>query len=216
MPINTIYSIMKFFYEEPKEWKGINCYKKMINANYRNKFQPEWAGFFLEFEFEKYIKNNKLESIVKFAQDKSKTGIDLDLYFSEVNCYGDLKAHSTNSHGIQGNDKSTIVEQIQTNGHVFYIVCSHDTFKDFDYDFEVTKYWNVVQNKENLLSYSKKMKNKVVLKKSIILDINGNNFSSLSVFKQGINSNGKLRKPKIMITEDKIDDFTVAEMELKS
>ena len=30
----------------------------MIKENYRNKFQPEWAGFYLEFEFEKYIKNS--------------------------------------------------------------------------------------------------------------------------------------------------------------
>ena len=214
MPMNTIYPIMKFFYDEKKEWHGKNCYEEMIKANYRNKFQPEWAGFYLEFEFEKYIKNNKLENIVDFAQDKSKNGIDLDLYFSNIKCYGDLKAHSTNSSGIQGNDRATIIKQIQENGHVFYVVCSHDTFKDSSYDFEVTKYWNTVQNKEDLLSYSKKMKNKVILKKSVILDINGNNFSSLSVFKQGINSNGKLREPKIMVSEEKIDDFIVAKMEL--
>ena len=216
MPMNTIYPVMKFFYDERKEWKGIDCYKEMINENYRNKFQPEWAGFYLEYEFEKYIKNNKLETIVDFAQDKSKNGIDLDLYFSNIKCYGDLKAHSTNSSGIQGNDRATIIKQIQTNGHVFYVVCSHDTFKDSNYDFEVTKYWNTVQKKEDLLSYSKKMKNKVVLKKSFILDINGNNFSNLSVFKQGINSNGKLREPKIMISEEKIDEFIIAKMELVS
>lgn len=214
MPMNTIYPIMKFFFDEKKEWHGKNCYDEMIKANYRNKFQPEWAGFYLEFEFEKYIKNNNLENIVDFAQDKSKNGIDLDLYFSNIKCYGDLKAHSTNSSGIQGNDRATIIKQIQENGHVFYVVCSHDTFKDSSFDFEVTKYWNTVQNKEDLLSYSKKMKNKVILKKSVILDINGNNFSSLSVFKQGINSNGKLREPKIMVSEEKIDDFIVAEMEL--
>ena len=216
MPMNTIYPVMKFFYEERKEWKGIDCYKDMIKENYRNKFQPEWAGFYLEYEFEKYIKNNKLETIVDFAQDKSKNGIDLDLFFSNIKCYGDLKAHSTNSSGIQGNDRATIIKQIQTNGHVFYVVCSHDTFKDSNYDFEVTKYWNTVQKKEDLLSYSKKMKNKVVLKKSFILDINGNNFSSLSIFKQGINSNGKLREPKIMISEEKIDEFIIAKMELVS
>lgn len=60
------------------------------------------------------------------------------------------------------------------------------------------------------------MKNKVVLRKSFILDINGNNFSSLSIFKQGINSNGKLREPKIMVSEEKIEEFIIAEMELVS
>lgn len=216
MPMNTIYPIMKFFVDTKKEWKGKTCYEEMINANYRNKFQPEWAGFYLEFEFEKYIKNNKLEKIVDFAQDKTKGGIDLDLYFSTIKCYGDLKAHSTNSSGIQGNDRATIIKQIQTNGHVFYIVCSHDTYKDSNYDFEVTKFWNTVQKKDNILSYSKKMKNRVVLRNSFILDINGKNFSSLSIFKQGINSNGKLREPKIMISEEKIEEFIVAKMELIS
>lgn len=214
MPLNTIYPIMQFFYDEKKEWKGINCYEEMIRENYRNKFQPEWAGFYLEFEFEKYIKNSKLLEKINFAQDKTKDGIDLDLYFPIINCYGDLKAHSTNSNGIQGNDRKTIINQIQNNGHVFYIVCSHDTFKDSNFDFEVTKYWNKVQNKEDLLSYSKKMKNKVLLKESFILDINGKNFSSLSIFKQGINSNGKLREPKIMISEEKMEDFIVSKMKL--
>lgn len=73
--------VRSFFDSEEKDWKGIECYQKMIAANYRNKYQPEWVGFFLEYEFEKYLKDNKLNYLITYAQDKTDGGIDLDLYF---------------------------------------------------------------------------------------------------------------------------------------
>ena len=62
------------------------------------------------------------------------------------------------------------------------------------------------------MSYSSRMKNSVSLKRCYILDINSSNKMFLSVFKQGINSNGRLRAPKIMIDHDKIDKFLIMEM----
>ncbi|MFR5586031.1 MAG: hypothetical protein ACLTLQ_21325 [[Clostridium] scindens] len=53
----------------------------MIADNYRNKYQPEWAGFYLEYRFEKYLKENSLEHLIRYEQNKKKNGIDLDLYF---------------------------------------------------------------------------------------------------------------------------------------
>ena len=91
-----------FFASRLREWHGIDCYRKMIEADYRNKFQAEWAGFFLEYEFESYINEHSLAGLVRYEQDKTKSGIDLDLYFPGIGCYGDLKAHSENSSAIQG------------------------------------------------------------------------------------------------------------------
>ncbi len=210
-------TIRDFFAKEEKEWNGVECYKKMIAANYRNKYQPEWAGFFLEYEFEKYLTENNLQYLITYAQDKTDGGIDLDLFFPSINSYGDLKAHSEESRGIQGNDRNTIfsiINRQDEKNHVYYIVCEHSTEKDSIYDYEVTKFWNTVQGKADLMSYSKRMKNRVHLKRVYILDINFENKEYLSIFRQGINSNGKPREPKIMIEQDNLPYFIMEQIDL--
>ena len=204
-----------FFSYEPKEWHGIKCYEEMIEDNYRNKFQPEWAGFYLEYEFEKYAKEHNFDVITYYAQDKKDNGIDLDLFFPTINSYGDLKAHSSTSKAVQGNDWKTVMNLLESkdfNNHLYYIVCEHDTCRDKDHKYEVTKFWNKAQNKENEMSYSNKMKNSVKLLKYYVLDINKENKCYLTKFRQGINSDGKLREPKIMIDSDDFDKFMIIEM----
>ena len=204
-----------FFQGLPKVWHGITCYEEMIAAEYKNKFQPEWVGFYLEFCFEKYLKENHLEDKIVYYQDKKEGGIDLDLYFPQIACFGDLKAHSEDSKGIQGNDWETVFSILNREGeaaHLYYIVCEHETKKDSEYDYEVTKFWNMKQNKADLFSYHKRMKNNVTLKKAYLLDINPANKEYLSMFKQGINSNGKPRPPKIMIDHENLGRFVVEEI----
>ena len=209
--------IKEFFEDEEKEWHGIECYKKMIEANYRNKYQPEWVGFFLEYEFEKYLSNKNLKYLITYAQDKKVGGVDLDLFFPTIESYGDLKAHSEDSRGIQGNDWDTIwriINKQDEKSHVYYIVCEHSTEKDSYHDYEVTKFWNTMQKKTNIMSYSTRMKNNVRLKRVYVLDINYSNKEYLTMFKQGINSNGKPRAPKIMIEQDKLKYFIVEQINL--
>lgn len=213
-PKKTEEKIEQFFGEEDTEWYGIDCYTKMINSNYRNKYQPEWAGFYLEYEFEGFILREGLSSIIRCAQDKSDGGIDLDLYFPDIMAYGDLKAHSENSRGIQGNDWDTVFSILNSGeitNHIYYIVCEHGTIKDSERGYEVTKFWNHSQHKKDEMSYSKRMKNTVILKRWMILDINSDNKEFLTMFKQGINSDGKPRNPKIMIEHDKLSKFVIAE-----
>jgi hypothetical protein len=210
-------TITMFFQKEEKEWNGIACYQKMIRSDYRNKYQPEWVGFFLEYEFEKYLSENQLHNLITYAQDKKAGGIDLDLYFPTLEVYGDLKAHSEESRGIQGNDWDTvfsIINQHDEKGHIYYIVCEHSTEKDSLHDYEVTKFWNTAQHKSNLMSYSARMKHHVKLKKVYLLDINYNNRQYLTTFRQGINSNGKPRAPKIMIEQDNLSHFVIEELSL--
>lgn len=207
--------LKKFFADVEKHWHGIKCYREMIDAEYKNKYQPEWVGFYLEFCFEKYLKENNLEARITYYQDKKDGGVDLDLYFPEIACYGDLKAHSDASRGIQGNDWDTIFSILNRNdetSHIYYIICEHATQKDSEFDYEVTKFWNTAQKKPDLFSYHTRMKNNVTLKKVYILDINYNNKEHLTVFKQGINSNGKPRAPKIMIEHDNLKYFVIDEI----
>ena len=214
MPQIVIDKITRFFLSINKEWYGKECYQNMIKSNYKNKYQPEWAGFYLEYEFEKYINENSLSRLVRYAQDKRKNGIDLDLYFPTIGQYGDLKAHSDSSRAIQGNDWNTIFNLIESGQHIYYIICEHSTEKDYMHDYVVTKYWNTMQKKSNLMSYASKMKYSVKLKKAYILDINYSNKQYLSKFKQGINSNGKPREPKIMIDNENLKYFIVKEINL--
>lgn len=58
----------EFFASRVSEWHGIDCYREMIAADYRNKFQAEWAGFFLEYEFESYINEHSLTGLVRYEQ----------------------------------------------------------------------------------------------------------------------------------------------------
>lgn len=206
-----------FQYNIPKRWNGIDCYKEMIDDNYKNKYQPEWAGFYLEYLFEKYLSRNSLHNLIRYEQNKKKDGIDLDLFFPPLSDYGDLKAHSDNSPAIQGNDWSTIfniLAQTDYEHHIYYIVCEHTTYKDSAYNYEVTQFWNQVQHKSNLMSYHNRMKHHVELKKVHILDINNSNKQFLSMFKQGVNSNGKLRQPKIMIDQKVLDVFRIDTIKL--
>jgi hypothetical protein len=47
-----------------------------------------------------------------------------------------------------------------------------------------------------------------------MLDINYSNREYLTKFKQGLNSNGKPREPKIMIEQDNLQHFIVDQIEL--
>lgn len=198
-----------FFAGVPMHWDGISCYQQMIDCNYKNKFQPEWPGFYLEYLLDKYIQESGLKQI-QYAQDKSKGGIDLDLYFPTVGSYGDLKAHSDYSSAIQGNDWETIEHLVfDEKQSIYYIVLEHETRKDKDFGFEVTEFWNRSKNKENLRSYGNKMKKDVTLSQYFILDINADNFKYLVEFHQGKNSNDKPRNKKIMIRTKDIPTFLV-------
>lgn len=198
----------KFFDSVAKDWFGIECYKEMIEANYNNKYQPEWAGFYLEYLLNEYIIDHHLYDIVRYEQNKTNDGVDLDLYFSKINSYGDLKAHSESSSAVLGNDLKTIEKLVQ-EGNVYYIVCNHDTVLDKNKDFVTTKYWNSVQNKDDNLSYSNKMKYEVHLKSYYILEINKNNYKYVDIYNQGVNSDGKPRNPKISISTKNFDNFLI-------
>lgn len=197
-----------FFNNIAKEWFGIEVYSEMIENNYRNKYQPEWPGFYLEYKLEKYLDEHDKKGIITFYQNRKKGGIDLDLKFPQIGYYGDLKAHSTNSSGIQGNDYTTIMNLLETQS-IYYIVANHDTEKDKDHNYVVTKYWNKQQNKSNLMSYANKMKYSVKIKSYYVLELNKYNKKYIDIYHQGKNSDGSPRNPKISISMKNINNFLV-------
>lgn len=197
-----------FFDSIKKEWYGIQCYEEMINSEFNNRFQSEWPAFYLEYKIDEYIAKNNLNDIISYSQNKKKNEIDLDLFFPKIGYFGDLKAHSLSSGAIQGNDYETVMKLIEKQS-IYYIVCNHSTKKDKDHDYQVTKFWNSILNKDNLLSYGSKMKHSVELKNYYILELNKYNKKYLSIFRQGKNSDGNPRKTKIMIKNKNIGNFLV-------
>ena len=197
-----------FFIHMAKEWLGMEAYADMIEHNYRNKYQPEWPGFYLEYKLEEYLIKNNKQDVITFYQNSKKGEVDLDLQFPQLGFFGDLKAHSVTSSGIQGNDYETIMKLLETQS-IYYIVANHETEKDSDHNYEVTKFWNTVQNKKDLMSYSNKMKYGVKIKSYYVLELNKYNKQYIDVFNQGKNSDGSLRNPKISISMKNLNNFLV-------
>lgn len=197
-----------FFNSITKEWIGVEAYSEMIADNYRNKYQPEWPGFYLEYKLERFLDENDKNEIITFYQNRKKGGVDLDLKFPQLGFYGDLKAHSTNSTGIQGNDYTTVMDLLE-NQIIYYIVANHDTEKDKDHDYIVTKFWNEQRNKTDLMSYANKMKYSIKIKSYYVLELNRYNKKYIDIYHQGRNSDGSPRNPKISISIKNINNFLV-------
>ena len=125
------------------------------------------------------------------------------------NYYGDLKAHSNESSAILGNDKNNVQTAIHLHNKIWYIVFNHNTEKDSENNFEVTKFWNEQQKKSDLMSYSIKMKNNILFTDFKILEINKYNQQYLSDFNQGKNTNGLPRETKIKIDKKNINNFLI-------
>ncbi len=200
-----------FFAGLPKHWHGIAAYREMANAKFNHTGQPEWPGFYLEYKLAEYIKEHGVENTIQYVQKKKKGEIDLDLVFPTSGNYGDLKAHSNDSSGIQGNDRDTVLSVLK-NSSIYYVVCNHDTEKDKDHEFEVTTFWNKLHKKDNLMSYSDKMKHSVKLTSYSVLEINRFNSCYLDVFRQGHNSDGSPRAPKISIKKKNINNFLIHQL----
>lgn len=198
-----------FFVSLPRMWEGTSAYCEMVNAHYNNAYQAEWPGFYLEYLFDLFLHKTKT-GFFRYEQDKRKDGIDLDLYFPDLKTYGDLKCHSIESDGIQGNDADTIYRIINDQSEfrsVYYVVLEHNTERDRDHNFIVTEYWNRLLGKSNIHSYGNRMKYSIEPLRYYVLDINRNTEKYLTQFNQGVNSNGLPRKPKIMIKNKDIDPF---------
>lgn len=202
-----------FYTSLSKRWFGIDAYQEMIDAHFNNAYQPEWPGFYHEYKLDKYIREHSGTSQdIQYKQNKKSGEIDLDLFFPRVSTYGDLKAHSNESTGIQGNDWDTVMRVLETDS-IYYIVLNHDTEKDRNYGNEVAIFWNTKLGKENLLSYANKMKHSVTLTSYYVLEINKFNKQYLDVFHQGHNSDGSPRNPKIQIKDKNIGNFLIHKME---
>ena len=208
--------------EIPSRWNGVSCYKEMLEANDNNARQGEWQGWYFEYLFKKYLTNHHVNNISWHA-DRSDSGIDLDIKFTDYEwVFGDLKADQIN-HDILGNSFETLDTVIKDkDGIVYYICCLYKAEKDSDHQYEVTRFWNTLRDnpydsEDDIRNrYGKRMKYAVEPKKLCVLKIDQITYELLkkNPFAQGLNSDGNERKPKLKVSKDMINALSVFSQEI--
>lgn len=196
--------------------KGDDCYKEMIKNNYSKMLEPEWAGFYIEYLYEKILKQEVSIEILAVNKSSKQSGeLDFDLYSKKYNFYSDLKSSDKSKTETPLNDKINVIKALETHGKLCYIIYEHTTTKDSEINYQVCKYWNTkineIKGKEkDLMSYHTRMKGIVNFKNMIILEVNNINASEiLKEFNQGKNSNGKERKGKFKIKKKDIENYII-------
>lgn len=205
--------------------EAIKCVEEMKKKSWSQWAQSEWAGWFLEYKFYNYTKAQNTDSYCKYIRQKGASDLDFDLWFNEVQFYGDLKSESISTSAVLGNDKESIMEAINTYDRFWYIVYEHDTIKDKDKNYEASEYINKLKLDNgkwqkgkpfDIHSYGNKLKHSVKYRKMYIIEVNRINFGEvLSDFNQGKQPNGDARKQKVSISKKNIDNFIIFKYEHK-
>ena len=180
--------------------------------------ETEWAGWYLEYLFDKYTTDNNLQHIVRYISQKKKGELDFDLFFPEQDFYGDLKASDIQQKEALGNDQRNIMECLYSKHRLWYVIYEHLTEKDRNYGGVVSaaraEYINSVNPKANKSpqSYINKMKHSVNFQRMSIVEINPINYKeAFKVFAQGHQPDGSARAPKFSINKHILnnDNFVI-------
>lgn len=195
--------------------------RAMHNDRWPQWRQTEWAGWFLEYQFDKFVRENHIENRMRYVgcSNKGTEDFDFDIRFEESDFYGDLKASDISKTETPGNDQNSLIECIYRYKKFWYVVYEHETRKDSEITgYEATKARNryiksvdPTYDKDEM-SYHRRMKHSVKFVKMTIIELNMVNYSeALKVFNQGHQPDGKPRAPKFNINKKTLenDNFVV-------
>ncbi|MDO8147488.1 hypothetical protein Q6350_03500 [Isoptericola sp. b515] len=203
--------------------ESLDAVKEMHAANWPDAFQSEWPGFYLEQQFDRFIRVNGLSDLVRYQKAKRSTQLDYDLVFPTrdvADYYGDLKASNLAAKESPGNDLEDLRRCIETFGRFWYVVYEHETKHARHNDNSATIAWNEWRRSVGYhassrkaydeLSYAKRFKESVRFVKMLILEVNAANFDVvLRTFAQGKQPDGSARALKVMINKKVIDNFLI-------
>lgn len=205
------------------QWlKALDVIKEMHDNNWHQWKQTEWAGWFLEYKFNKFTIDEHITNQMRYVGSslKREGDLDFDIRFDEEDFYGDLKASDISKNETPGNDQKNFVECVYRFDKFWYVIYEHETIKESD-DNETS-----VARKEYIHSVEpdykeqrkgnggehRKLKSKVKFVKMSIVELNRANFREvLKDYNQGRQPNGNVRKPKFNINKNvlKNDNFVV-------
>lgn len=204
------------------QWiKALDAIKEMHTNDWHQWRQTEWAGWFLEYRFNKYTIENKVTNQMRYVGSslKHEGDLDFDIRFDEDDFYGDLKASDISKKETPANDQANFIECIYGHEKFWYVIYEHETIKDSaETDYEATKGRNHyiksvdASYDKDEMSYHKRMKNAVRFVRMSIVELNRVNFrEALIVFNQGRQADGSARNPKFNINKSVLenDNFVV-------
>lgn len=210
------------------EWlTALDASREMHAADWPDRFQNEWAGFYLEFRFDRFVRAESLTDVVEFQKEKRAGAYDYDLVIHSergADFFGDLKASSLTTSEAIGNDRDDLVRCLEERGRFWYVIYEHDTVHGKTDEHAATIAWNEwrrqaghVQRKEySPLSYSSRFKAAVRFVRMHVLEVNAANAPLvLGDYRQGRQPSGAAREPKVKILKKHIDNFLILSEELQ-
>lgn len=199
---------------------SVEVIKKMYGDGWRQWKQTEWAGFYLEYEFDKFIRTNNVTSLMRYTGSSNKGHaegmFDFDIWFERDRFYGDLKASDLSQNKAIGNDQDAFVECVSRYGKFWYVIYEHDTIKDgpkTSCEATIGRDEFLRDLGEEVHEYSENhryIKHSVNFQKMAILELNEANYrEALIIYNQGRQPNGATRKLKYAINKSEMDNFVV-------
>ena len=202
--------------------EGLTAVQEMHAALWPDRFQNEWAGFYVEFRLSRFLQEHGLRDVV-VQKEKRKGEFDYDLRFLRdgvLEHYGDLKASNIAVNDSPGNDAASFFRCLEQTGRFWYVIYEHETWHGRDSGNVSTIAWNewrrsvghVARSKTyDPLSYAGRFKEAVRFVRVKILEVNAANVGSvLGDFQGGFRQpDGSLRNGKVMIKKKDIDNFLI-------
>lgn len=201
--------------------EALDAVQEMYEAKWPDTMQGEWAGFYLEYRLDEFLRRSGAERFVAFQKAKRRGSLDYDLVFKDgrnVAFYGDLKASNIAEHESPGNDAEDIRRCLADYGRFWYVIYEHETWHSRDEDDLPVIAWNewrrsvghVGRKAYDPLSYARRFKSAVRFAEMMILEVNEANFHMvLGDFNQGRQPGGAARALKVMIAKRNIDNFLI-------
>lgn len=196
--------------------KALDVIKEMYENEWSQWRQTEWAGWFLEYKFNRFTLEEHVTNQMRYVGSslKREGDLDFDVRFDEADFYGDLKASDITKKETPGNDQQNLMDCIYRYGKFWYIIYEHETIKDSkENDYEATRARNRFiksvdpKYSKDDLSYKTRMKNQVKFVKMSIIELNRVNFrGALKDFHQGHQPDGSPRALKFNINKDVLNN----------
>ena len=201
---------------------GLAAVQEMHAADWPDKFQNEWAGFYVEYKLSGYLQDHGLEHLMVVQKEKRRGEFDYDLRLLNdgvLQHYGDLKASNMEVNDSPGNDAADFFRCLEEHGRFWYVIYEHETWHGRDNADAATIAWNEwrrsvghVQRKEyDPRSYAGRFKEAVRFVHVSVLEVNQANVGVvLGEFQKDFRQpDGKPRKGKVMIKKKDIDNFLI-------
>lgn len=202
--------------------EALDAVQEMYAAKWPDAMQGEWAGFYLEYRVDEFLRRTGMHSLVAFQKVKHRGGLDYDLVFKDrqyVAYYGDLKASNVILRDSPGNDAENLRACVQEFGRFWYVIYEHDTWHSRHEGNQAVIAWNawrrsvghVGRKDYDPLSYAGRFKSAVRFSQMKILEVNEANFDVvLGDFQEDFRQpGGAPRALKVMIKKSNIDNFLI-------